>query len=139
MHPAVAAALTHTPVVALLGQRPCASGKSTLVKTFAQEFTYVSLDDKTVLATARYASTGFVAGLTHHTIINEVQRAPGILRVIKLVVDQKRQPGAFLLTGAANLLPLPTAKRLSTLIILGHLTIRINGRASRTEAGVDYD
>lgn len=126
MHPAVAAALAHAPVVALLGQRPYACGKSTLVKTFAPEFTYVSLDDKTVLATAWHEPTGFVAGLTRHTIINEVQRAPGILRVIKLVVDQKRQPGAFLLTEAANLLPLPTAKRLSTLIVLGRLTIRIN-------------
>jgi hypothetical protein len=66
-----------------------------------------------VLATARYDPTGFVAGMTHHTIINEVQWAPGILRVIKLVVGQKHQPGHFLLTGAANLLWLPTAKRLS--------------------------
>lgn len=61
MRPAVATALTDTPVVALLGPRQC--GKSTLVKTFAPEFTYVSLDDEAVLATARHDPTGFVAGL----------------------------------------------------------------------------
>jgi predicted AAA+ superfamily ATPase len=105
MRPALATALTDTPVVALLGPRQC--GKSTLVKTFAPEFTYISLDDEAVLATARHDPTGFVAGLPHQTIIDEVQRAPGILRAIKLVVDQKRRPGHFLLTGSANLLLLP--------------------------------
>ena len=71
MRPALATALTDTPVVALLGPRQC--GKSTLVKTFAPEFTYISLDDEAELATARYDPTEFVAGMTHHTIINEVQ------------------------------------------------------------------
>lgn len=38
-----------------------------------------------------------------------MQRAPGLLRAIKLLVDQDRRPGRFLLTGSANLLVLPQA------------------------------
>lgn len=105
MRPTVVAALADTPVVALLGPRQC--GKSTLALTFAPEFTYISLDDDAVLATARHDPAGFVAGLPHRTIIDEVQRAPGMLRAIKLVVDRDRRPGKFLLTGSANLLLLP--------------------------------
>jgi predicted AAA+ superfamily ATPase len=43
MRPALATALTDTPVVALLGPRQ--RGKSTLVKTFTPEFTYICLND----------------------------------------------------------------------------------------------
>ena len=59
MRPALVSALKDTPVVALPGPRQC--GKSTLVQTFAPEYTYVSLDDEAVLATARHNPTGFVA------------------------------------------------------------------------------
>ncbi len=40
-------------------------------------------------------------------ILDEVQRAPELLRSIKLAVDNDRRPGRFLLTGSANLLMLP--------------------------------
>jgi predicted AAA+ superfamily ATPase len=40
-------------------------------------------------------------------IIDEIQRAPELLRAIKLSVDRNRRPGRFLLTGSANLLLLP--------------------------------
>ncbi|WP_407819697.1 AAA family ATPase, partial [Staphylococcus aureus] len=41
-------------------------------------------------------------------IIDEVQRAPELLRAIKQAVDNDRRPGRFLLTGSANILALPT-------------------------------
>lgn len=43
-----------------------------------------------------------MAGLPNRTIIDEVQRAPRMLRAIKLVVDRDRRSGKFLLTGSAN-------------------------------------
>jgi predicted AAA+ superfamily ATPase len=46
-------------------------------------------------------------GLDQSTI-DEVQRAPDLLRAIKRSVDQDRRPGRFLLTGSANVLTLPT-------------------------------
>jgi predicted AAA+ superfamily ATPase len=105
IRPAIEAALADTPVVALLGPRQC--GKTTLALTFAPDFAYVSLDDEAVLATARHDPMGFVAGLPRAAIIDEAQRAPGLLRAIKLSVDRDRRAGRFLLTGSANLLLLP--------------------------------
>jgi hypothetical protein len=98
-------ALTDTPVVMLIGPRQC--GKTTLIQQFAAKgFTYVTLDDDTVLAAARNDPTGFVRGFDA-VAIDEVQRAPELLRAIKLSVDNDRRPGRFILTGSANILTLP--------------------------------
>jgi hypothetical protein len=45
--------------------------------------------------------------LPQRVILDEVQRAPGIFAAIKSVVDRRRTPGRFLLTGSANVLMLP--------------------------------
>lgn len=50
---------------------------------------------------------GFVTGLPHKMVLDEIQRVPEIFSTIKLVVDRDRQPGRFLLTGSANVLLLP--------------------------------
>jgi predicted AAA+ superfamily ATPase len=59
-----------------------------------------------VLEAARGDPSGFVRGLDH-AIVDEVQRAPDILRAIKKTIDVDRRPGRFLLTGSANVLTLP--------------------------------
>ena len=102
---AVKTALKDTPVVCLLGPRQC--GKTTLVRSFAPEWSYVSLDEEALLATARNDPAGFVASLPDPVILDEVQRAPALLRSIKAIVDHHRKPGRFLLTGSANLLLVP--------------------------------
>ena len=99
------AALKDTPVVCLLGPRQ--SGKSTLARTLEPRYTYVSFDDPATLAFARSDPAGFVAALPDPVILDEVQRAPQLLRTIKLAVDRDRRPGRFVLTGSANLLLLP--------------------------------
>src|SRR5207253_65670 len=97
--------LTDTPVVMLIGPRQC--GKTTLVRQFAdKEREYVTLDDDTVLEAARNDPAGFVRGFDMVTI-DEVQRAPELLRAIKRSVDSDRRAGRFLLTGSANILTLP--------------------------------
>ena len=103
--PAVRAALADTPVVCLLGPRQC--GKTTLVQTLAPGHGYVTLDDEDALTFARSDPNGFLAALPDPVIIDEIQRAPELLRAIKLSVDRNRRPGRFLLTGSANLLLLP--------------------------------
>jgi uncharacterized protein len=101
----VATALTDTPVVMLIGPRQC--GKTTLVQQFAdKDREYVTLDDDTVLEAARNDPAGFVRGFDLVTI-DEVQRAPELLRAIKRSVDNDRRAGRFLLTGSANILTLP--------------------------------
>lgn len=98
-------ALADTPVVCVLGPRQ--AGKTTLVRRFEPEYTYTSLDDPATLAFAESDPDGFVAALPDPVILDEVQRAPELMRAIKLSVDNDRRPGRFLLTGSANLLLLP--------------------------------
>ena len=101
----VSAALADTPVVMLTGPRQC--GKTTLVRHILDdEREYLTLDDDTVLAAAQSDPVGFVRG-RRRTIIDEIQRAPDLLRAIKLTVDDDRTPGRFLLTGSADVLALP--------------------------------
>jgi uncharacterized protein len=98
-------ALEDTPVVLVTGPRQC--GKTTLVRDLtANEREFLTLDDDTVLAAARSDPAGMLRNLNKCTI-DEVQRAPGLLRAIKKSVDENRRPGRFLLTGSANLLTVP--------------------------------
>ncbi len=68
---------------------------------------YVTLDDASTLAAARYDAQGFVAGFGGAIILDEIQRAPELFLAIKAAVDQDRRPGRFLLTGSANVMLLP--------------------------------
>lgn len=98
-------ALGDTPVVMVTGPRQC--GKTTLVREFVRgKREFLTLDDDTTLAAAHADPTGFIRDLGTVTI-DEIQRAPDLLRAIKKSVDEQRQPGRFLLTGSANLLTVP--------------------------------
>ncbi len=97
-------AMKDTPVVLINGPRQ--SGKTTLVKQCALSLSYYTLDDDNTLNAAKQDPIGFVSRIDRG-IIDEIQRAPELLRAIKLSVDQNRRPGRFLLTGSANLLALP--------------------------------
>ena len=105
IEPVLNAALADTPVVCLLGPRQV--GKSTLVQQLKPKQAYISFDDQNLLDAARNDPIGFVQGLPEPVILAEVQRVPELMPAIKSVVDNKRTPGRFLLTGSANLLLLP--------------------------------
>src|SRR5689334_6984403 len=95
-------ALRSAPVVVVTGARQ--TGKSTLVQDVGgARRRYLSLDDLALLEQARTEPDSLVQqpGLL---TIDEVQRAPELLRSIKRAVDQGRTRGRFLLTGSANLL-----------------------------------
>src|SRR5215469_13082447 len=101
----VTTALYDTPVVMVVGPRQC--GKTTLVHDLiGGKREFVTMDDDTVLAAARSDPTQLVRDLDQSTI-DEVQRAPDLLRAIKRSVDEDRRAGRFLLTGSANILALP--------------------------------
>ena len=98
-------ALDDSPVVLVKGPRQ--SGKTTLVRMFEREGRdYITLDDETVLSAASSDPVGFLRGLDT-VIIDEIQRAPELLRAIKKAVDEDRRAGRFLLTGSADLMTLP--------------------------------
>src|SRR5260370_17822451 len=87
-----------------MGPRQC--GKTTLVRQFVdKDREYVTLDDDTVLEAARNDPAGFVRGFDLATI-DEVQRAPELLRAIKRSAHSDRRAGRFLLTGSPNMSPL---------------------------------
>jgi len=101
----IATALADTPVVLVTGPRQC--GKTTLVRDLvAGQRVFLTLDDDTALSSARSDPAGLLRGFGNSTI-DEIQRAPDLLRAIKRSVDENRRPGRFLLTGSANLLTVP--------------------------------
>ena len=98
-------ALKDTRVVLMSGPRQ--SGKTTLATTIAnKDMPFLSLDDPTLLDVASSDPVGFLRGIDR-AVIDEVQRAPSLLLVIKSLVDRDTRPGRFLLTGSANLMMLP--------------------------------
>lgn len=100
-------ALADTPVVLIHGARQC--GKTTLARMAGDPrgYTYFSFDDDVALAAAEADPVGFVADLPERSILDEVQRVPGLFPALKTSVDRSRTPGRFLLTGSANVLLLP--------------------------------
>ena len=98
-------ALNDTRVVLICGPRQ--SGKTTLARRIADDvIPFVTLDDATALDAASSDPIGFVRGLDR-AVIDEVQRAPGLMLAIKTSVDADPRPGRFLLTGSADLMTLP--------------------------------
>jgi len=100
-------ALQDSPVVLVHGPRQ--SGKTTLARFVGEPlgFAYVSFDDPAMLGAATADPVGFLGDLSARTILDEVQRAPGLFSALKMAVDRDRRPGRFLLTGSANVLLLP--------------------------------
>jgi len=66
----------------------------------------MTLDDPTVRGAALARPDSFLEETGLPLVIDEVQRAPELLRAVKLVIDRSRRPGMFLLTGSANVLTL---------------------------------
>lgn len=93
-------ALADTPVVLIHGPRQ--SGKTTLAKIVGVDggYSYLSFDDGVLVSAAAADPVGFVDDLPERVILDEVQRAPGLLTAIKTAVDRDRTPGRFILTGS---------------------------------------
>ena len=96
-------ALKNMPVVVLSGMRQ--TGKSTLLQNLKQlaKRRYISFDDYNSLEAARRAPEALISGAQAFTI-DEAQKLPEILSVIKREVDRNRKPGRFILSGSANFL-----------------------------------
>lgn len=92
------------PVVAVLGPRQ--SGKTTLVRHAFAHHKFLSLDHEVTRAFAIDDPEGFLRTHEndHGIILDEFQYAPALTTYIKLLVDQKKHPGYFVLTGSQNFL-----------------------------------
>lgn len=88
------------PVAVVTGPRQ--TGKTTLARTLAPGGRFLSLDDFSLLEQARREPRALLA--ERPVTVDEVQYCPELLRTIKLLVDENRRAGEFLVTGSANLL-----------------------------------
>lgn len=92
------------PVIAILGPRQ--SGKTTLARYLFDKYTFVSLEDTQKRDFAQNDPQRFLRELDnkHGVIIDEFQYVPQLLSYIKLIVDEYKRPGYFVLTGSQNFL-----------------------------------
>ena len=87
------------PVLLLTGPRQV--GKSTLLEKMAEpERKRVSLDNPTIRMLAKTDPELFLQRYAPPVLIDEVQYAPELFPYIKILVDQRRLPGDFWLTGS---------------------------------------
>lgn len=98
--------LEESPVVLINGARQ--TGKSTLVQTLLNKtHVYYTLDDYTILSAIKSDPYNFLVSQKTPIILDEIQRAPEAFIALKRIVDERRDPGRFVLTGSANILMLP--------------------------------
>lgn len=89
------------PVVTVTGPRQ--SGKTTLCRAVFPEHGYVSLESLDVRSFAREDPRSFLARLEGGTILDEIQHAPDLPSYLLELVDERPEPGRFVLTGSQNL------------------------------------
>ena len=86
------------PVVAVTGPRQ--SGKTTLVQALFSKKPYLSLEDPDVLAFLSADPRGFLDSFPEGAVIDEAQRFPELFSYLQTVVDRRKKPGLFILTGS---------------------------------------
>ncbi len=98
----VRAALADTRIVAIVGPRQ--SGKTTLARRIAAADgrPFITLDDDQFRRFARNDPAGFMRAQPA-AVIDEIQRAPGLILALKQAVDEDPRPGRFLITGSVDL------------------------------------
>jgi predicted AAA+ superfamily ATPase len=94
------------PVVALLGPRQ--AGKTTLARQYVAEVqpdlpraNYLDLEDPATLARLDNPRLA-LEGLEGLVVIDEVQRAPGLFEVLRVLVDRENAPARFLVLCSAS-------------------------------------
>lgn len=115
--------LAFSPIVLIHGPRQC--GKTTLAQEIGEAggYQYRTFDDQDTVAEAAADPRGFVAQLPERVVLDEVQKVPELLPALKMVVDRKRVPGRFLLTGSSHVLLVP---RLTDTLAGRMLTVRLH-------------
>lgn len=90
------------PAITLTGPRQ--SGKSTLVRETFPDYRYVSLENEDTRAIALDDPRAFLSRYDNRVILDEVQRAPSLFSYLQGVIDQRNEPGQYILSGSQNFL-----------------------------------
>jgi predicted AAA+ superfamily ATPase len=75
-------------------------GKTTMLREITKDIKYVTLDDPLRLSSAVNESITFFKNFPPPVFIDEVQRAPSLFPVIKMIIDEKGKKGLFYLSGS---------------------------------------
>jgi predicted AAA+ superfamily ATPase len=86
------------PVITVTGPRQ--SGKTTLCRTAFPDKPYVNLESPDIREFARSDPRGFLAAYHGGAILDEIQRVPDLLSYLQPMVDERQEPGLFILTGS---------------------------------------
>ena len=88
------------PVVTVTGPRQ--SGKTTLCRETFPHLTYVNLEAHDWREFAERDPRGFLAQVGVGAVLDEIQRVPGLLSYLQVLVDERRENGLFVLTGSQH-------------------------------------
>lgn len=129
---AVHRALARSPAVALVGPRQV--GKTTLARTLLGEGAaqWFDLEDPQVEAQLREPLTA-LRDLEGLVVIDEVQHAPDLFKVLRVLIDRPDSPARFLLLGSAS----PALLRQSSESLAGRVEVIEAGGFTLDEVGHD--
>ncbi|NTU50059.1 MAG: ATP-binding protein [Desulfobulbaceae bacterium] len=91
---------TYYPVVAMTGPRQ--AGKTTLCRATFPDKPYVSLESLDFREFAESDPRGFLAEYRQGAVLDEIQQAPGLVSYLQVEVDERPEPGRFILTGSQH-------------------------------------
>jgi len=100
-------ALKTRRIIVVSGARQC--GKSTLIDMYFDGRVEIrSLDSRRLREAALLDPQSFVRNDGESPmVIDEIQKAPGLLSEIKLAVDRNRRPGQYVITGSSDVYSFP--------------------------------
>jgi hypothetical protein len=126
------AALARSPAVALIGPRQV--GKTTLARSLlgADSANYFDLEDPQVEAQLAAPMTA-LKDLRGLVVIDEVQHAPDLFKVLRVLIDRPGDPARFLVLGSAS----PALLRQTSESLAGRVEVIETGGFTLDETGVD--
>ncbi|HWI09969.1 MAG TPA: ATP-binding protein [Burkholderiaceae bacterium] len=128
----VRAALARSPAVALIGPRQV--GKTTLARSLlgADSANYFDLEDPQVEAQLAAPMTA-LKDLRGLVVIDEVQHAPELFKVLRVLIDRPGDPARFLVLGSAS----PALLRQTSESLAGRVEVIETGGFTLDETGAD--
>lgn len=95
-------ASNYYPVLSVGGPRQ--AGKSTILKEVFHEYEYISMEDPDMYNMVIVDIRGFFEKYKEGVIIDEAQKVPALFSYLQSIVDAKRTPGRFIVSGSQNYL-----------------------------------
>ena len=86
------------PIVGLLGPRQV--GKTTMLRDQVNVSNFVTFDEEEYLEAVLSSAKVFLSRQETPLILDEIQKAPKLFDALKVVVDRKKRPGQYYVTGS---------------------------------------